>query len=214
MLEIVGKGLPGAGLIYEGRILHNPKWPVEEARAHISRVKAEGKGLLLVFGVGLGYHLRELAEQWPLTRMVAFEPVGEIHQACMEMGGLDGLMPERVEIASDWSALDETLTREIVHGPHPDPVVFIQPGYASLFRAQAEAFERLVQGARLRRAVEDRTRNEKRGLFLDNLADNLPFIMTRPLLTALKKPFHQSARICRRFRARTGKKRQTAERSP
>ena len=64
MIEIL-EGPHGPGLRCRGEILHHPDHPRKEARALTGKLKATDRGCILVFGVGLGYHLHALAENSP-----------------------------------------------------------------------------------------------------------------------------------------------------
>jgi len=185
MLEIIRNNDHQSGLRYRGVTIHHPDHPDEEARVHIAGVKAEMSGLLLVFGLGLGYHLEALAERWPQARIMAFDPDPALRKVFSEHVGLVDPNQNRLTVVHDWADLTEFITREIVHGNHPDPAVFIHPGYRILFPQDWRAFEDIIRGARLRRAVADKTRKEKGRLFLTNLAANLPDLLDRPDLTDL-----------------------------
>ncbi|MDY6852787.1 MAG: 6-hydroxymethylpterin diphosphokinase MptE-like protein, partial [Thermodesulfobacteriota bacterium] len=186
MLEITQGNGDRRGLKYRGRVLHDADRATEEARDQVMQVKAEGKGLIVVFGLGLGYHIEELAGLWPQAKIVAFDPEPALQDAYAKHAADTGTGPDRLTIVRDWPSLNYLLTQEIVHGNNPDPAVFKHPEYQILFPKESEAFAGIINGARVRRAVMDKTIQEKGGLFLDNLADNLPDIMNLPLLTELQ----------------------------
>jgi len=185
MLEIIRTSGRRPGLRYRGASIHHPDHPAEEARAHIAGIKAEDNGLILIFGLGLGYHLEALAHRRPQARIMAFDPDPALQQAFREHVNLLDLNQNRLTVIQEWAALNDFITREIVHGNHPEPAVFIHPGYRILFRKDWRTFEDIIRGARLRRAVADKTRKEKGRLFLTNLADNLPVLLERPVVTDL-----------------------------
>lgn len=186
MLEITEGHGDRRGLKYRGLVLHDADRAAEEARDQVMRVKAGGKGLIVVFGLGLGYHIKELADLWPQAKIVAFDPEPTLQDAYAKHAVDAEIGPDRLTIVHDWPALNDLLTQEIVHGDNPDPAVFRHPQYQTLFPKESEAFAGIINGARLRRAVMDKTIQEKGSLFLDNLAANLPDIMELPLLTKLQ----------------------------
>jgi hypothetical protein len=181
MIEILD-GINGHGLKLKGRQVHCPDHPFEEARAMIRSLPSCRTGLILVFGVGLGYHLAALGERYPASRLVAFDPSAEIINAFNRFGPPD---VRRRDVIHDWDALNDLLHKEVVHGDHPDPVTLVLPAYRTLFPRQASTFEDIIRAARVRRAVIDKTNREKGDLFLSHLADNLAVVMKTPLLTDL-----------------------------
>ncbi len=184
MLEIL-QGPHGPGLRYRGETLHHPDHPREEARVLTGRVDTADKRCILVFGVGLGYHLHALAENSPQAKLAAFDPDPKLLALYTE----DDRFDNRLTLTSDWNAFNDLLTREVVHGESPDPAVFIHPAYQKLFPEEARMFDEIVHGARIRRAVNDKTIKEKGRLFLDNFSANLPALLERPALTDLNGDF-------------------------
>ena len=80
MLELMPSptGLPG--LKYDGRVLHNPRYPLDQARTHVGNIPGPGTGLILMMGLGLGYHLQALGERFPGIRVAVFEPEAEFRE--------------------------------------------------------------------------------------------------------------------------------------
>ncbi len=58
--------------------LHSRYDPREEARLWAAAVEAPQRGLLVVLGVGLGYHVEQLAERFPRARILAVEATREL----------------------------------------------------------------------------------------------------------------------------------------
>ena len=56
-----------------------------------------------------------------------------------------------------------------------------------------EDYIKIIRGAVLRRAVNDKTLREKGSLFFNHLAENLPAIIEKPLITDLKHRFKNLA---------------------
>ena len=73
------------------RALHSLYDPEKEARALADRFSFEGRGQIVVLGLGLGYHVVELARRFPDTRLVVVEASEEIHALAREYGILEGL---------------------------------------------------------------------------------------------------------------------------
>ena len=185
MLEIIDKN-QWPGLSYRGVTLHDPERPVREAEALVDGHGLSGKTLICVFGLGLGYHLRALWSRFPGTTVVAFDPEPELRRAYADFGFGPDQGKTKLIVAPDLDELDRLVTDEVVHGDHPDPGILIHPGYALLFPKETELFGQIVRGARLRRAVIDKTRREKGRDFLANLALNMPSVLTLPDLARLQ----------------------------
>lgn len=68
-------GLPTLRLERNGKpvYLHSPYDPREEGRRWAAGVQAGSTDILLVIGVGLGYHVEELAARFPQARILAFD---------------------------------------------------------------------------------------------------------------------------------------------
>lgn len=188
MVAIISK-IPGRpGLELDGQILHDPDRPVEQAREMTAGISIHKSGLLLVFGLGLGYHVEALAERMPRVRIAVFEPNGEILAAFSRHRGSEA-DPPPFTILTDWDQLDVLLLEEVVHGDHPVPLVFFLPGYDALFPEWKTGFLGVVRAAKVRRAVNDKTMAEKGPVFLSHMADNLPQVLDLPLITGLKDRF-------------------------
>ncbi|MFH1140043.1 MAG: 6-hydroxymethylpterin diphosphokinase MptE-like protein [Pseudomonadota bacterium] len=186
MPEILPGTALGPGLKIRGRLIHDPASPLANALAEVKNLEKAERGLILCFGLGLGYHFQAVLSQWPDARIIAFEADAELRRAFEDHGPASDLVPDRLRIASTWTELNNLLTEELVHGPHPTPAVFVIPEYQKLFPDRVKTFKRLVFEALVRRRVSDHTWKEKGALFLANLADNLGNILNLPLITGLK----------------------------
>jgi spore maturation protein CgeB len=76
------------------RALHSLYDPEREARSLVERASFEGQGLIVVLGLGLGYHVLELARRFPAARLVVVEASEEIHARAWECGLLETLCGE------------------------------------------------------------------------------------------------------------------------
>ncbi|MBC7104862.1 MAG: hypothetical protein H5T97_02890, partial [Firmicutes bacterium] len=85
-------GLPTLVVRTSGRTvsLHGEYDPREPARMWAGEVRAPERGVLVVLGVGLGYHVEELAARFPQARILAVEPVRELLDLCGEVLGGQG----------------------------------------------------------------------------------------------------------------------------
>ncbi|MEW6263520.1 MAG: 6-hydroxymethylpterin diphosphokinase MptE-like protein [Thermodesulfobacteriota bacterium] len=185
MIEIIDNGQCEPGLIYNGVVLHDGRDPMNEARFQTAELQASEADIILVFGVGLGYHLRALRERWPRSRITAYEPAPEIKEAFMARTDVLDFGPDRLNWLEDLDNLGWLVTREIVRGDAGQTVALISPGYKEAFPREADLFSQIISEARIWRAVIEKTAREKNPLFLANLLTNLPTVMKLPCLAGL-----------------------------
>ncbi|MFQ5901545.1 MAG: hypothetical protein ACE5IH_08325 [Thermodesulfobacteriota bacterium] len=68
------------------KLLHSLYDPEREATTIVDTFDFDRKGLLVVLGLGLGYHLVELTQRFPDTEVVVIEAVSEIYEIAREHG--------------------------------------------------------------------------------------------------------------------------------
>lgn len=68
------------------KTLHSLYDPEGEARAIVDTFQFDGKGILVVLGLGLGYHLKELVKRFPDTEIVVIEANPGIYKLAKEHG--------------------------------------------------------------------------------------------------------------------------------
>ena len=184
--ELLSGGSSGPGFRIGDSLIHNPDLPLEDALNQVKDLKKADQGLIVCFGLGLGYHLQALLTLWPEAVIIAFESDRELRRIYEENRPVRDTVDDRVKIASSWNELNDLLSEELVHGEHNTPAVFITPGYQKLFPEKTQTFKSLVFETTVRRRVADHTWREKAALFLDNLAGNIGNILKLPAITGLK----------------------------
>jgi spore maturation protein CgeB len=83
------KGVPSLRVKGDDSILktlHSLYDPEEEARALVDAFQFDGKGILVVLGLGLGYHVAELVKKYPEAVIVVVEAMPEIFELAKEHG--------------------------------------------------------------------------------------------------------------------------------
>lgn len=68
------------------KTLHSTYDPETEAKALVESFKFDGKGILIVLGLGLGYHLAELLRKYPGAEIAVVETLPEIYELSKEHG--------------------------------------------------------------------------------------------------------------------------------
>ena len=73
------------------RIFHSLYAPESEAAAVVDAFRFDGDGFVVVLGLGLGYHVAELARRHPNAVIVVVEMLPSVHEMAMERGTISGL---------------------------------------------------------------------------------------------------------------------------
>jgi spore maturation protein CgeB len=81
-----GLTLRVAGSDGADRILHSLYDPAGEAAGMVDAFAFDGEGMIVVLGLGLGYHIEELRRRHPRARIVVVEGFPEILDLCREHG--------------------------------------------------------------------------------------------------------------------------------
>ncbi len=85
------------------KTLHSTYDPEAEAKSLVEAFRFDGKGMLIVLGLGLGYHLAELSGKYPGAEIFVVEALPEIYELSKKHGPeingdvqyLVGLMPDK-----------------------------------------------------------------------------------------------------------------------
>lgn len=72
------------------KTLHSLYDPEAEATAVVDAFRFDGRGILVVLGLGLGYHLKELAQRFPEAEILVVEAMPAIYELAKEHGGISG----------------------------------------------------------------------------------------------------------------------------
>lgn len=182
----------GSGLLFNEEVIHNDDDPMKEARAWVDKGVRERVGrhdvkpsLALVFGLGLGYHLKALRERFPDIELLVYEPAFEL-QIIYERHNVLGDVQELPMVSIDWYEYEAAVSREVVYGQQAGVLVVAPGSYCRLFPEQYEKFNTFVRQEIMRRAVIEHTRENTDASFLRNLAANAGTLMTLPDLMILK----------------------------
>ncbi|MEW6441344.1 MAG: glycosyltransferase [bacterium] len=116
------------------RMLHSLYDPQREAKGFVDAFADPGHGLVLVLGLGLGYHLEELAGRFPDAQILVVEGSPEVYELAASAGRL-GRRNGRVQFvvgAAPAEAVREITRRQIGLGMVPLSV-FVLPAALSAF---------------------------------------------------------------------------------
>lgn len=187
---LIVDGPGGPGLAYDQIPIHSEIDPDGEAAAWLDqapRDRADREpGLALVFGLGLGYHLRALRRRFPGIRLVVFEPLPDMKAIFDQHGVMKAGAGEAPLIITEWREYETAVGKELVYGNRSGVIVVAPEGYR-LARPEAfGAFNQYTRQEIVRRAVIERTRENTDGRFLDHLAANAGHFPEMPDLMILK----------------------------
>ncbi|HDH53499.1 MAG TPA: hypothetical protein ENH24_03330, partial [Nitrospirae bacterium] len=73
------------------KTLHSLYDPEAEATAVVDAFRFDGRGILVVLGLGLGYHLKELVQRFPEAEILVVEAMPGIYELAKEYGVISGL---------------------------------------------------------------------------------------------------------------------------
>lgn len=166
-----------------GELLHPGHDPLEAARTELAGLLATAKpeDLVILAGCGMGWHARALKENQPTPQVVAYEPVDEVRRTWAELDqDLDGLDP-----AQDEQSLLAALSQRLVYGQVGRVAVFSPPAYRSAFPEVTHTAQRILAETRSRSMVDRKTRQEKSGLWNENLTLNFKHVLEYPDVTQL-----------------------------
>jgi len=171
-----------------GCYLHSPYDPQREAREWasglVARSEPDGNGtdgevLWVVFGTGLGYHLRALAETSP-GRILALEPDPRV----AELPERHRLLPAGAEVFTD---LNRLLQAFRVRYPAARLTRVVRlPAYERLFSGTAAELERLLDAARREIKADSLTYVTFGGEWLLQSVTNLPALLRGLPVTVLR----------------------------
>ncbi len=114
------KGKPSLKVILDDgteKAIHSLYDPESEAKRLVDGFHFDGKGLVVVLGLGLGYHVRKLLRRFPDLDLVVVEASQEIYDLAVRAGITEGLSGSRILVAmSREEVLREITKRRLEKG--------------------------------------------------------------------------------------------------
>ncbi|MDR2339717.1 MAG: DUF115 domain-containing protein [Deltaproteobacteria bacterium] len=185
-------GDKGPGLIYRGETVHDASDPMAEAAAWVAKAlgaahNGAGPRLALVFGLGLGWHIRRLKELFPQLTVAVYEPDRGLLDVFEKYNALSKGQDPKVYL--DFARFESMVAQEVVHGEAGLPVVVAVPGYEAAFPKEAQRFRDKVGSEMARLRVIEKTRKATNSAFTDNMTRNAGMATLLPDLMLLKDRF-------------------------
>jgi hypothetical protein len=185
-------GDKGPGLVFRGQLIHDPADPMGEASSWVAKaLGAAPRGapprLALVFGLGLGWHIRRLLGLFPGLKVAVYEPGKGILDVFEKYNPLP--QGQEPKIFLDFPRYEALLSQEVVHGEGGIPLVLSVPGYEAAFPDEARLFREKVGSEITRLKVIVKTREATGSQFTANMVENAGLATQVPDLMLLKDRF-------------------------
>ena len=177
-------------LRYQGKLLHSLYDPVAEAEKMVMPLVEARPELIVLFGLGLGYHLNALRAKLKNAEILVYEPYEEIYQAALRSSGPDWQKDPRIQVFTHLEDLEDALIHRWIYYPQKRvPYFWIFPPYQRMAPAEIVRSERLFQNLNLREESNRKTLREKTHLWLQNIAVNWPWLLALPNLSRFHRAF-------------------------
>ena len=175
-----------------GLLLHSLYDPVAEAEKMVVSLVKDNPGLVVVFGLGLGYHLNALREKLEDLEILVYEPYEEICRAAVNYQHGNWKDNPDIRIYNDLETLEDELIKLCVYNDHETfPYLWVHPAYRKLAPLEVARLETCVQNLKLRQASNTKTIREKTRLWLQNIEANWQWLMKLPNISDLQWVFEK-----------------------
>jgi len=143
------------------RALHSLYDPEAEASRIVENISIADNTMMVVLGLGLGYHIKQLIRQCPEARIVVVEASRDIFETAKEKGFLSEI-EEKVEFIIGYPADDtiSEITMLQIRSGMPAVKILSHPASVSVFREYYEKISQKLENAR-RVSLKDRLKYPK-----------------------------------------------------
>jgi len=185
------KGFRGWETLECGRhLIHSAYDPQREAATLIQPALKTNPELLLIFGLGLGYHLECIVQKMKKVQVIVFEPSQQVHQIYLQKGRLSQGPKDWLSITTHLEEFNEVFSKRYIYRPgDPSLGLLILPPYARLFPAELARFKENLNRMVTRKASNVDTIARKKRLWFENFQENIPHLLECPDLTSLSGLF-------------------------
>jgi len=179
------------------KFLHSSYDPLREARDLVGRFTFDGHGMIVVLGLGLGYHVAELAARFPEAELLVIEALPECEQLARQHETVDFNQARLTclnGLAAD-AALQQRVTEQQLRSGMPQLAIFELPAAVSAFPDYYRPIrENLSSSVNLNLA--GRLRHRKfQGMNRRVLLFDCNYFLTREVAVALEQSGHQVERL-------------------
>lgn len=148
--------------------------------------------LVVLFGLGLGYHVKALKQELEDVEILVYEPCEKIYQAAMSYDHVGWQDDTRIYVYRDIEALEDAFIKRCIYNiKEAFPYLWIHPTYRQLAPVQVARLEASFQNLRVRQVSNTKTLREKTKLWLKNIEANWQWLLTLPSVSQLRQVFEQ-----------------------
>ena len=104
------------------KAVHSIYDPESEAKTIVDAFSFDGQGILIILGLGLGYHLAELAERFPEATIIVVEGSPEIYELARKHGNIGEVKVQSSPIGGEDQGVGEERVRFIVGLPSDEAI--------------------------------------------------------------------------------------------
>ncbi|MGD9938385.1 MAG: motility associated factor glycosyltransferase family protein [Clostridia bacterium] len=168
-------GLPSGR--YGGIWLHSRFDPSTEAGKSVDEALSSGADLLVLFGLGLGYHARQALDRDSRVLVVEHDPA--CLRACLDVHDLTATLSDpRLELVL---CLDEAaLTAAIINAEARSIALVANPAFVAAYPETAASFRKVIAGFQDKDRINAATLGRFGRLWVRNLARNTAAIVRYP----------------------------------
>ncbi len=199
-LQLLRARKEGFTILWKGRFLHSRYDPLREAYQQISELKIETEEQLVIFfGAGLGYTLRQFCRNYPNTSLW-FEPNDTIARLAIEQSQLKPLLESgRLRHIARESEIEdeEGILWEIFRGRRNSDVLFVIHRASYFMDDRYSRFQKKIEDFLNRRDVNFATLSRFDRIWARNLLSNFSLLArARPVRQIFGSAKGKAAIIC------------------
>ena len=185
------KGFRGWETLECGRhLIHSAYDPQREASTFIQPALKANPDLLLIFGLGLGYHLECIVQKMKRVQVIVFEPSQQVYQIYLQKGRLSHGPKDWLSITTHLEEFNEVFSKRYIYRPGDLSLgLLIFPPYAKLFPEELACFQENLNRMVTRKASNADTIAQKKRLWFENFLENIPHLLESPDITSLSGLF-------------------------
>lgn len=173
-------------------LLHSLYDPVGEAEQMVLPLVRENPSLVVICGLGLGYHVKALWQGLEGVEILVYEPYEEIYQAAINYHHGDWQNDPHIQLYNDLEVLEDALIKRCIYNDRAGfPYLWIYPPYRKLALVQVAYLETCLQNLKVRQASNTKTLREKTKLWLQNIEANWQELLKIPNISTLRRVFEQ-----------------------
>lgn len=178
---------------YRGLLLHSLYDPVAEAEKTVLPLVRDNTSVVVVCGLGLGYHVNALRQELKDLEIIVYEPYEEIYRAAIDYHHGDWQKDPHIQVYNDLEVLEDALIKRCIYNERAEfPHLLIYPPYRKLAPHEVAHVETLLQNLKVRQASNTKTLREKVQLWLHNIEANWKWLLTLPNISKLQRVFDQT----------------------